>query len=166
MRPRGQTPWSHLCQRSRRAGCPMITSSTIIGTSIITISARSIRPRRRRSLPSDGGGLAGVAVDIWEPSESTVDRAAHDASHGTIAAPVDRRSSAAGHEKRPASLPALSSSGGRIRTCDLRVMSPTSYQTAPPRGGFSNVAPARPGVVRGRWLAGGHVLVSICPGHG
>ncbi len=25
------------------------------------------------------------------------------------------------------------SSGGRIRTCDLRVMSPTSYQTAPPR---------------------------------
>ncbi len=26
-------------------------------------------------------------------------------------------------------------SGGRIRTCDLRVMSPTSYLTAPPRGG-------------------------------
>src|SRR4029434_2598740 len=24
-------------------------------------------------------------------------------------------------------------SGGRIRTCDLRVMSPPSYQTAPPR---------------------------------
>src|SRR4051794_7458767 len=27
-------------------------------------------------------------------------------------------------------------SGGGIRTRDLRVMSPTSYQTAPPRGGF------------------------------
>ena len=26
-------------------------------------------------------------------------------------------------------------SGGGIRTRDLRVMSPTSYQTAPPRGG-------------------------------
>src|SRR5690349_18549778 len=26
-------------------------------------------------------------------------------------------------------------SGGRIRTCDLRVMSPTSCQTAPPRTG-------------------------------
>ena len=26
-------------------------------------------------------------------------------------------------------------SGGRIRTCDLRVMSPTSYRTAPPRTG-------------------------------
>ncbi len=24
-------------------------------------------------------------------------------------------------------------SGGKIRTCDLRVMSPTSYRTAPPR---------------------------------
>ena len=29
----------------------------------------------------------------------------------------------------------LSSSGGGIRTRDLRVMSPTSYLTAPPRGG-------------------------------
>ncbi len=27
----------------------------------------------------------------------------------------------------------LFGSGGRIRTCDLRVMSPTSYLTAPPR---------------------------------
>jgi hypothetical protein len=27
----------------------------------------------------------------------------------------------------------LYGSGDRIRTCDLRVMSPTSYQTAPPR---------------------------------
>ena len=27
----------------------------------------------------------------------------------------------------------FSGSGGRIRTSDLRVMSPTSYQTAPPR---------------------------------
>ena len=32
------------------------------------------------------------------------------------------------------------SSGGRIRTCDLRVMSPTSYQTAPPRGGLLVIA--------------------------
>src|SRR5574337_1997850 len=30
------------------------------------------------------------------------------------------------HQERPGS-------GGRIRTCDLRVMSPTSCQTAPPR---------------------------------
>src|SRR4051794_30703726 len=31
-------------------------------------------------------------------------------------------------------------SGGGIRTRDLRVMSPTSYQTAPPRGGTDIVA--------------------------
>ena len=31
-------------------------------------------------------------------------------------------------------------SGGGIRTCDLRVMSPTSYLTAPPRGGDHIVA--------------------------
>jgi hypothetical protein len=37
-------------------------------------------------------------------------------------------------------------SGGRIRTCDLRGMSPTSYQTAPPRGGSKTVA--RPGLER------------------
>ena len=31
-------------------------------------------------------------------------------------------------------------SGGGIRTRDLRVMSPTSYQTAPPRGGYQLIA--------------------------
>ena len=33
---------------------------------------------------------------------------------------------------------ALGNSGGRIRTYDLRVMSPTSYQTALPRDKFFN----------------------------
>jgi hypothetical protein len=42
-------------------------------------------------------------------------------------------------EKARKSGPFLSS-GGRIRTCDLRVMSPTSYQTAPPRGGLIVIA--------------------------
>jgi hypothetical protein len=32
-------------------------------------------------------------------------------------------------------------SGGRIRTDDLRVMSPTSYQTAPPRNIHLSSAP-------------------------
>ena len=35
------------------------------------------------------------------------------------------------------------SSGGGIRTRDLRVMSPTSYQTAPPRGGRTMIAELR-----------------------
>ena len=49
-------------------------------------------------------------------------------------------------------------SGGRIRTCDLRVMSPPSYQTAPPRneveGQFSRV--------RGGVNAGAAVPVLVC----
>src|SRR3954469_7156492 len=36
-------------------------------------------------------------------------------------------------------------SGGGIRTRDLRVMSPTSYQTAPPRGGRRIIAIRRSG---------------------
>ena len=39
----------------------------------------------------------------------------------------------------PSVRPSLSS-GGRIRTCDLRVMSPTSYRTAPPRVGSEDIA--------------------------
>ena len=35
--------------------------------------------------------------------------------------------------KQPLGGPFYFCSGDRIRTCDLRVMSPTSYQTAPPR---------------------------------
>src|SRR5205807_327228 len=42
-------------------------------------------------------------------------------------------------KKKPA-LRAFSYSGGGIRTRDLRVMSPTSYQTAPPRGGKTMIA--------------------------
>src|SRR6201995_5355238 len=41
-------------------------------------------------------------------------------------------------EKAP--FPGLFYSGGGIRTRDLRVMSPTSYQTAPPRGGRTSLA--------------------------
>ena len=37
------------------------------------------------------------------------------------------------NEKSPANAGLSSYSGGRIRTCDLRVMSPTSYLAAPPR---------------------------------
>src|SRR6184192_1654101 len=40
-------------------------------------------------------------------------------------------------------MPRPSSSGGGIRTRDLRVMSPTSYLTAPPRVACENLAIAR-----------------------
>src|SRR4051795_5758795 len=39
--------------------------------------------------------------------------------------------------------PPSADSGGGIRTRDLRVMSPTSYQTAPPRAGTTSLATGR-----------------------
>ena len=45
--------------------------------------------------------------------------------------------------KRRARRRFTSNSGGRIRTCDLRVMSPTSYQTAPPRNRLEKLVPTR-----------------------
>jgi hypothetical protein len=46
--------------------------------------------------------------------------------------------------KKPRLSRAFLSSGGRIRTCDLRVMSPTSYQTAPPRVAVHTLAKTKP----------------------
>ena len=43
-------------------------------------------------------------------------------------------------DENPAFAGLSSYSGGRIRTCDLRVMSPTSYLAAPPRGGSAMLA--------------------------
>src|SRR5207237_2340845 len=42
--------------------------------------------------------------------------------------------------RKPSIWRAFSHSGGGIRTRDLRVMSPTSYQTAPPRDGVAILA--------------------------
>ncbi len=55
-------------------------------------------------------------------------------------------------------------SGGRIRTSDLRVMSPTSYQTAPPRTKltfgaeiFNQISAISQGLSSGRFTG-----VSVC----
>ncbi len=56
-------------------------------------------------------------------------RGAHGVNHPHHTAPRKSERTRAGS---PKSSPG-SGSGGRIRTCDLRVMSPTSCQTAPPR---------------------------------
>ncbi len=63
-------------------------------------------------------------------------RACHDVckplTQSLTREPMGRRAAIREQENPP--FPAgFSYSGGRIRTCDLRVMSPTSYQTAPPR---------------------------------
>src|SRR5690625_2218736 len=51
--------------------------------------------------------------------------------------------------------------GGRIRTGNLRIMSPTSYQTAPPRGGLRPVPkPRRAAYV----VVGGGSRIRTCEG--
>ena len=54
-------------------------------------------------------------------------------------APRARTGAGEKQEGRPNGRPGRLGSGGRIRTCDLRVMSPTSYRTAPPRDVLDNV---------------------------
>ena len=51
--------------------------------------------------------------------------------------PCGKKKAGATGSGAPAS--ASDGSGGRIRTDDLRVMSPTSYLTAPPRNGFITI---------------------------
>jgi hypothetical protein len=65
-------------------------------------------------------------------------RAGNDEGHLAVALEVS-----VGRFAGPFRVPRLvgRDSGGGIRTRDLRVMSPTSYQTAPPRGGRMIVAP-------------------------
>ena len=59
---------------------------------------------------------------------------------GTTEAPLDNGPE---NKKSACIAGAFRDSGGGIRTRDLRVMSPTSYQTAPPRGGTASLAPRR-----------------------
>ena len=63
-----------------------------------------------------------------------------------------RKAKQSGQRKSP-DFQGFSSSGGGIRTRDLRVMSPTSYQTAPPRGGHSLIAEQRIRLSSARSLA-------------
>src|SRR5215211_1422199 len=55
-----------------------------------------------------------------------------------------------GEEKAPQSRGFESNSGGGIRTRDLRVMSPTSYLTAPPRVAWANNVSTARTAVKGR----------------
>ena len=64
-------------------------------------------------------------------------------------------------ETPPSGGASRANSGGRIRTCDLRVMSPTSYQTAPPRNRDEEVI--RPANRRSTRLTGRHSTHRIRP---
>jgi transposase InsO family protein len=58
--------------------------------------------------------------------------------------PTSRKPSIMTRDIRPGCPETQHYSGGGIRTRDLRVMSPTSYQTAPPRGGLSLCSSRQP----------------------
>src|SRR5262245_31304230 len=78
----------------------------------------------------------------------------------TRSSPADERPVFAGPLQTPRALfrgPSASSGGG-IRTRDLRVMSPTSYQTAPPRVGTDDFSSPSKGLARA--LAGEEVLAA------
>ena len=90
---------------------------------------------RRISLAS-GRNLA-PAIDTLHGFETRTTGCNANADLGTRLVPGPDRTS--GQKKNPG-FPGFSYSGGGIRTRDLRVMSPTSYQTAPPRGGHLMVA--------------------------
>src|ERR1700712_5302550 len=66
----------------------------------------------------------------WAPSPRRMSNQVKRDDPETERPPISRRPQ----------FPAISNSGGGIRTRDLRVMSPTSYQTAPPRGGLTMIA--------------------------
>ena len=85
---------------------------------------------RSRSVPSSGAPSHPCSAGLATRRQFAVPKAAvAKAAAPTAAMPVPNVAKAPPLWRRFTSF----NSGGRIRTCDLRVMSPTSYQTAPPR---------------------------------
>ena len=104
------------------------------------------RPRTQRADAREAPDHAGLERRIDQPGEPAAGR--HAEHHTPLSGASRLGSRAAPHSRstrrRPpkdleqttegaASRAPSVDSGGRIRTCDLRVMSPTSYRTAPPR---------------------------------
>jgi hypothetical protein len=114
----------------RREGASQITPPDPCDTAAAKL-APPLRSRKRRTDPRDRGGATRL-LPIRCPT-------------GDL---VRQRRSASRTTKAPAGAGAFGSSGGGIRTRDLRVMSPTSYQTAPPRGGRGSIADVK------RWRSG------------
>ena len=79
-----------------------------------------------------------------------------------LAAPTPELSLPIETKNRPASAAGSGYSGGGIRTRDLRVMSPTSYQAAPPRDKDTECNPLGP--VRQPLIAGESALPSLAAG--
>ncbi len=102
----------------------------------------------RRRTGSTGSSLPSAFADSTYPIPS---RAA-------ASSPVSLSSEHPKHGKRRPAAALLDHSGGGIRTRDLRVMSPTSYQAAPPRIGRQGSYTARGGEVNPEFCPGGRAL--------
>ena len=98
----------------------------------------------RQARRAGGGAPAQRAANLAPPRQVGSDdlrSARSGGATGLLPHPVfGRLEQVAQNDERPCKAGPFGSSGGRIRTCDLRVMSPTSYQTAPPRGGRRSIA--------------------------
>src|SRR6476469_2208805 len=80
----------------------------------------------------------GVGVPFDRALDAVADRANGRLLGSVRRSPVHRVSPPDSLSTKAAWREAASDSGGRIRTCDLRVMSPASYLTAPPRADASD----------------------------
>src|SRR3954471_20232665 len=94
------------------------------------------RPQRER-----GPGVTPRRHPFWARQEGGGPPGSAGPAHTTVALTVTVRATAP-------------CSGGRIRTCDLWVMSPASYRAAPPRVGSSTIPALRRGAAPLRREAG------------
>ena len=157
-----------MSRRSSASACVRVRPSAVDGRRFRPTRRLTRRPRTRHdpyqvSRPVDRRGRRALrsrrSASLQSPaiprtmSRNAAHRPRPNWNHiGTTSAPHPRTAKAAlasGLRSQSASagswreLPALVGldSGGGIRTRDLRVMSPTSYQTAPPRGVGRTIAP-------------------------
>ncbi len=112
---------------------------------------RRARPSERCHRPGHRYAQCALEPAVDPGVDPGPPRAPRDRPHAASATPAEtarerrkpRNSGAFEPSAVVLSPPPSADSGGGIRTRDLRVMSPTSYQTAPPRGGNSSLATSR-----------------------
>ena len=125
---------SYLAKKIRPGPGPRAEGSSALRDALPPTASRPAsraRPRIRHRPPT---GLERIRrQDAAQGSGLKRARHADRRPRRTGARPSGDRTPTALRGEAPPEATLLGNSGGRIRTCDLRVMSPTSYQTAPPR---------------------------------
>ena len=103
----------------------------------MAVVTHSISEHSKHNLRAQKKGIHAPDDQLRQTSEPTQSRPSRRMRQHYFITPSNRRKgppATAGETKKGPAGPLKNfGSGGRIRTCDLRVMSPTSCQTAPPR---------------------------------